>query len=351
MENGNDGSFQDELAYLNLGNSESNADLELAGDILWRYDLIQKSSFSVSEIYYSHLTVIGNYLYVALPQNHGKSTEGFFQEGDIDGLYVFDIESGKRIAGNRLYQGVPYRSKVWAVPVSGSVNGLDLVFHPSRDGKLHAYKLPQAFPRGGWHHLERMWKFEINPIDFLLDRNGLPLLNSAAEKDSNNTTAGVGISSTPVWDQGKIFIAGGQDPGQPKGQGILYCLDGSVPVNDKEHAVLWSFRDLGTTVSTASVIDDLVFIADLNGGIYCLDAESGKLHWTHHTNEMIVVSTFAVDGRLFVGTTQGRLLEFEVNRKKTLRRTIVFPDPIRNSPVAANGRLYVSTSRFFYVFD
>ena len=69
------------------------------------------------------------------------------------------------------------------------------------------------------------------------------------------------------------------------GWGYLSCIDA------KNGEVVWKYTDVGRTISTVSVHDDLVYVAEYAGLIHCLDANTGKLYWTYDSFSRIWGST------------------------------------------------------------
>jgi outer membrane protein assembly factor BamB len=92
------------------------------------------------------------------------------------------------------------------------------------------------------------------------------------------------------------------------------------------------------------VADGLVFAPTLDGYLHCLDAKTGRKHWTHDALSAINCSPLALDGKLYVTTEDGDVLVFALAREKNLlRKTDMAAWPAGSSPVFANGTLYIAT--------
>ena len=52
-------------------------------------------------------------------------------------------------------------------------------------------------------------------------------------------------------------------------------------IDAKTGKVVWKNTDIGRTIFTISVADDLVYLAEYAGIIHCLDANTGKVYWTY----------------------------------------------------------------------
>ena len=167
-------------------------------------------------------------------------------------------------------------------------------------------------------------------------------------------------------------------PGARPGVGHLWCIDITKkptnkdkdlsPVNDnfdpkaaenKDSGLVWHFggdvpdgveypRDFyfGRTMSTCCVHDGLVYAAEYDGCMHCLDARTGKKYWEHDLKAQTWSSPYWVDGKVYLGNEkrQGHRL-----RARQGKKILAVNGNIRGckvelaSPVAANGVLYLMT--------
>ncbi len=96
-------------------------------------------------------------------------------------------------------------------------------------------------------------------------------------------------------------------------------------------------------MSTVSIHDGLLYAAELDGFIHCLDAKSGTFHWRHDVKAALWGSTYVVDGKMLLGTEEGDVIVFKPGKVKQPPNKIETDQPIRSTPIAANGVLYVMT--------
>jgi outer membrane protein assembly factor BamB len=101
---------------------------------------------------------------------------------------------------------------------------------------------------------------------------------------------------------------------------------------------------------TPAVHDGIVFATDYLRTVHCLDAETGKPHWTHEVKGEMWSSTLVADGKVFVGTRRGDFWVFAASREKQVIGTVDLGAPISATAVAANGVLYVATMTRLYAF-
>jgi outer membrane protein assembly factor BamB len=102
------------------------------------------------------------------------------------------------------------------------------------------------------------------------------------------------------------------------------------------------------TLSNVACAKGFVIAADISGQVQCLDAKTGKSHWTHQTGTPIQGSPLIVDDKVFVGNDEGILSIFDLSATKRVIDTIEMDRFIRSSPVFANGVLYVAADYKLY---
>ena len=135
-------------------------------------------------------------------------------------------------------------------------------------------------------------------------------------------------------------------------------------------------------MSTATIIDDVLYISELQGYLHCLDAKTGKKYWQYDMKGAIWGSTVYIDGKIYIASESCDLFVFkhekapqvideldipdakdnkDFNVKMKEKRKLVekayllgkceFDAPIRSSPVVANGVLYIMTENKLYAFE
>ena len=75
----------------------------------------------------------------------------------------------------------------------------------------------------------------------------------------------------------------GRSGSRGAGRARLVCIDATKTGDITDSGRIWSFDDMRSTASTVAISGGLLYTADASGVVYCLDAETGRLYWTHQT--------------------------------------------------------------------
>lgn len=100
-------------------------------------------------------------------------------------------------------------------------------------------------------------------------------------------------------------------------------------------------------MATAAVADGLVYITDIAGHFYCLEAETGRLVWSVDTAAETWGGVWVADGRLYFGNKKG-LHVFRAGRTCEELARIPLGSAAYSTPVAAHGVLYVTTLNYLW---
>ena len=239
----------------------------------------------------------------------------------------------------------------WSNPAYAVVDGKEQAIFPGGDGWLYAFEAKTG---------KLIWKFDCNPKD--------------AEFKASRGTRNY-IMATPVVADNKVYVGVGQNPDDGTGVGHLWCIDitktgdlspevmaeggaGKAQPNPNS-GVVWHFggaapkggnRDyiFCRTLSTCAVHDGLLYVADLDGFFYCLDAKTGQKYWDHDLKSAIWGSPYWVDGKVYLGNEDGDMYIFAHAKEKKQLGQIEMGRPIKTPAVAANGVLYIMTDTNLY---
>src|SRR4029077_603449 len=97
----------------------------------------------------------------------------------------------------------------------------------------------------------------------------------------------------------------------------------------------------GRTISTCAIHDGLVYAAEMDGFLHCLDAQTGQKYWEHDLKAEIWGSPSWADGKVYLGAEDGDVYVFAHGKTKKLLGQIAMEQPIKGTPVAVGSVLYV----------
>lgn len=346
MTDGNDGPFKDEPKYATGGLEKLNEvdPVELGdkeGDIVWGYDMRSELGAFPHNITSSSVAMAGGKIF-ASTSNGVDWSHINIPAPSSPALIALNKETGE-LEGEEA-SGISERVMHcnWSSPAAGMINGKETVVFGAGDGWTYGYDA-NSFEEDedGFKLMKELWKVDCCPKEYRFNDAGEPIKYATYPGPSE-------IISSPVIYEGKVYSAIGQDPEHGEGVGCITCIDPSK--GTEEDAVVWQFKEIGRTISTPSIADGLLYIADYSGRLFCLDAETGELQWEHDTFSHIWGSTLVADGKVFLGNEDGELTILKHGREKEEINTISYPAPIYSTCVVANGVLHVMTQTHLYAY-
>ncbi len=273
----------------------------------------------------------------------------------------------------------------WSVPVVATLGGVLQVLFPSGDGWLYSFDV-SAIRLG---KTKLLWKFDCNPKASRWVLGGRGTRNN--------------LIAPPVVHDGLIYIAVGQDPEHAEGPGHLWCIDPtkrgdvspelvfnkanpSEPIPHKRwqacvpadgdfvrpnpnSAVVWHYdrqdsngdgaidweEEMHRSLSRAAIKDGLLFIADYSGLFHCLDAKTGKVHWTYDLLAACWASPLIAGDHVYIGDEDGDVAVFKISSDPTIAMPNGAPVSETNmgnstygTPSVANNVLFLANKANLY---
>jgi outer membrane protein assembly factor BamB len=361
---GNDGPFQDELAYMDVPTDSDYELTETDGDLIWQYDLIKELGVVPHDVCGSSPILLGDYLY-ACTSNGIDDRHGPVANPHAPALVVLEKTTGRLVATDGAVQGENIFHGNWSSPVAAEVDGKPIVLFGGGDGILYAFE-PYSPPADGEEDspvvLNTVWTCDCIPDDYR-ERDGEPIEYS--KWSATKTDGPSEIIATPVVQDGKIYVSIGQSPVHKKGQGALSCVD--VATGE----MIWQSRDvdrstadacffnellIGPSVRNGSELLDrsrvgLVFQPDYTGFLHCLDAETGETYWSHDLESGVWCSYAVVaNGNVYISTERQLLSILKASREKE----VVAECRVRSeaiTPLVENGVMYFPTQRRLFAIE
>ncbi len=351
--NGNDGPFTDEGQYMAEPGKAPVRIEKTDGDIVWRFDTL-KLPVQPQDASSSAVLIHGDLIYVGT-SNGVDRTHKHVPYPDAPTLIVLHKGTGRLVAvddvkiNRRLFHGN------WSSPSLAIVDGKPQILFGGGDGVCYAFAPADPNPPAGTvAKLKMIWSYDCNPPESKV-RDGKPTPYELGHRPFRSEIHGGGpseIIATPVFHAGRVYVAVGQDPRHGCGKGALSCIDPTGTGDISKTGTIWRSTDVDRSLSTVSVADGLLYIADYSGQIHCFDAATGKRHWMHETHQPMWSSTFLADGKLYFGNEnhEFHVLQAGKTPPKPLAK-IKLHSSMANTPVVANGVLFVASQKFLYAIQ
>jgi outer membrane protein assembly factor BamB len=221
-----------------------------------------------------------------------------------------------------------------------------------------------------------LWKFDANPKESKYILGGRGTRNE--------------IIGTPLIFDNLVYLAVGQDPEHGEGVGHLWCIDptkrgdvsaelafnvkdlktpipphrmqavvkenGEVAKPNPNSGVVWHYSEydqngdgkvefeetMHRTCGTAAIKNGLLVIPDFSGLVHCVDAKTGKPHWTHDLFAATWGSALIVEDKVYVGDEEGKVTIFKLSPEKEIIAEIDMGNSVYSTPVVANNILYIA---------
>lgn len=297
-------------------------------DVVWKLDMIGSLEVFPHNLAVGSPLVVGDLLFVV--------TGNGVDEGHVTipspaapSFLAVDKTTGSVIWQNDA-PGAGILHGQWSNPAYGVIAGVPQVVFPGGDGWLYAFE-----PKTG----ELLWKFDGNPKDSIWELGGLGTRNN--------------IIATPVIHDDKVYIGVGQDPEHGEGVGNFWVIDATKRGDITESGRVWhrGGDDFGRTISTAAIHGGLLYIADLSGFLYCLDAATGAHYWTYDAFAAVWGSAFVADGKVYLGDEDGDVVVLQAGKEMKVLHETNLGTAVYTTPVARDGVLYIASRNTLFAIQ
>ena len=363
-------------------------------DVVWKFDMMAKLHIFQHNMCSCSVMVVGDLVFV--------NTSNGVDAGHVNlpspkapSFFALDKKTGKKVVWKDLSPGDNILHGQWSSPTYAVIKGQPMVFFAGGDGWLYCFD-PKGAGKGQKSKL--LWKFDCNPkaSKWILSGRGT----------RNNLIA------TPVVYNNHVYIAVGQDPEHGEGEGHLWCIDpskhtdgsdvsptlavdkmgkplkhrrlqaidkanGEKAIKNPKSAAVWHYdsfdlngdgviafeEQMHRSCGTVAIKNDILFIADFSGLVHCLNAKTGKLHWTYDMFGESWGSPLIVDGKVYIGDRDGDISIFPLTTdpKKALKKGMMGPEPalgtikmlnsVYTTPIVANNVLYITNRNMLFAIS
>ena len=309
----NDGPFQQETDQV-----------DRSSDMVWELDLCARLGVFPHEASNSEVAVAGELVFVCT--SNGRN-EGHTR---VPSPRAPSLVAVNRLTGEVVWRAGYFGERIlhgqWCSPTVANVNGHPQVLFGGGDGWLRAYDAATG---------REIWSFDGNPEDAKWrPRPGVFSRNS--------------IIASPLYQDGRVFLAMGQDPSHGNGPGLLHALSPNGQGDVTGSRRLWTCQEVGRMVGAPVARDGLLYTGDLGGTVTCLEAASGAIVWKHETGAPIWGCLLLAKDRLYVGNEDGVMMVFKTGRHKEELAKIEMGAPLYARPALVGDSLFVVTANRLY---
>jgi outer membrane protein assembly factor BamB len=298
----NDGPFKDEkLTGIN------------DADIIWQFDMMEEVGAYPHNLANSSPVIAGNLIYVSTSNGQDESHVNV-PSPKAPSIIALDKETGKLAWEDNSVQERILHGQ-WSTPSVGMIGGVLQVVSAQGDGWVRGYEAQSG---------KKLWEFDTNPKDSVWPRTRNEVI------------------ATPVIHDNRVYIANGQDPEHGEGVGHMYAIDATKRGDITTTGKLWQYDKIRRSISTAAVLDGLVYVSDFSGFLHCLDAKTGQPYWTHDVLAAVWGSPFVIDGKVFLGDEDGDVVVLQHGKEMKVLAEMNMGSAVYATVVPANGTIFLN---------
>ncbi len=281
-------------------------------DVIWRLDMMDELGVQQHNMANASPVVYGDLIFVNTSNGQDESHVNI-PSPKAPAIIAVNKKTGKVVwedasPGEKILHGQ------WSSPSIGKVGDTVQVAVGQGDGWVRGFEALTG---------KKLWEFDLNPKD------------SVWPKTRNE------VISTPVYYEGMVYIANGQDPEHGEGIGHLYAIDPSKRGDITETGRVWHYDKIRRSISTGSIYDGILFYSDFSGFLHALDVKTGKPFWTHDMFAAIWGSPMVIDGKLYLGDEDGDVTVLAADRTLKVIAESNMGSSVYSTPVPANGTLFI----------
>lgn len=285
---------------------------ETDADVIWRLDMMAELGVQQHNMANASPVIYGDLIFVNTSNGQDESHVNV-PSPKAPALIAVNKKTGKLVwedasPGGKILHGQ------WSSPSIGKVGDTVQVAVGQGDGWVRGFEALTG---------KKLWEFDLNPKD------------SVWPKTRNE------VISTPVFNDGVVYIANGQDPEYGEGVGHLYAIDPTKRGDITETGRLWHYDKIRRSISTGAIYNGILFYSDFSGFLHALDAKTGKPFWTHDMFAAIWGSPMVIDGKVYLGDEDGDVTVLAADKTLKVIAESNMGSSVYSTPVPANGTLFI----------
>jgi len=320
---------RDELVCIDVNGTGAEKDIHWRLDMIREFDAFPRSRSTCAPIIDGDFVFVctGNGVDASRDLSGTRSVPSVFAVNKKTGKIAWTDELGLS-EGARADCGLSRRifRGQWSSLSIGVVNGHKQLYFGAGDGVVYALDLTSG---------KLQWS-----ADCVLPEQKRNEKGFIHYPDYKGPT---GIIATPVFYNNRVYVATGDDPDRGEGVGVLTCLDATKTGDIAAGGKVWTYNKISRSLSTVSIHDGLLIIADFGGDIHCLNAETGEAYWRHPSGAHAWGSTMVADGKIYFGNEDGDIVVAAARKTFNEISRINVGTPIYSTPTVANGTIYVAS--------
>lgn len=270
-------------------------------------------------------------------------------------LICFEKSSGK-VKWSDNTPGNKSLGPQWNNPTVIRAGGRDQVVMGQGDGWVRSFDCQSG---------ELIWKFDINEKAARLEFPNGRVFDTYLRQ----------VIAEPVFHEERLYFSAGYEYEFGQITGRLCCIDPTKKgdlstelltedkkiVSNSNSGLIWEFT--GSRSGPAGIKDDrknpdvmhssfgsvaiskgLLVAVDLNGSVHCLDAKTGKRHWSYETWGSFFNSPLIMGNRIVAVNEDGTIYEIPLSKefRKEQVRSFETYLLLHASPIFANNKLYLT---------
>jgi outer membrane protein assembly factor BamB len=288
-------------------------------DVIWSFDMMEEVGTYPHNLANSSPVVWGDLVFVSTSNGQDESHVNI-PSPRAPAIIAVNKNTGKLVWEDNSVEDRILHGQ-WSTPSVGTIGGVVQVVSAQGDGQVRGYEALTG---------KKLWEFDTNPKDAVWPKTRNELI------------------ATPVIYQDRVYIANGQDPEHGEGTGHFYAIDATKRGDITQTGRIWHFDKLRRSISTAAVLDGVVYISDFSGFLYCLDANTGKEIWMHDLFAATWGSPFVADGKVYIGDEDGDVTVLAHSREKKVLAEMNMGSSVYATPAPAHGVLFLNNRNQLY---